>query len=74
MAELTMVASMLRHLSLSEAAAGLEPIVAEAALTDSTPLEVLSKILQVEIDGRNAKGRAKSVKANLTRPKADGVA
>ena len=55
MAELTTVASMLRHLSLAEAACGLESIVAEAALSDNTPLEVLNKLLQVEIDGRNAK-------------------
>ena len=57
MAELTMVASMLRHLSLSEAAAGLESIVADAALAEDTPLEVLNKLLQMEIDGRNAKGK-----------------
>lgn len=63
MAELTMTASMLRHLSLSEAAAGLESIIAEAALAENTPLEVLNKLLQLEIDGRNAKGRAKRLKA-----------
>lgn len=63
MAELTMIASMLRHLSLSEAATGLESIVAEAALADNTPLEVLNRVLQLEIDGRNAKGKAKRMKA-----------
>ena len=63
MAELTMVASMLRHLSLSEAAAGLESIVAQAALAENTPLEVLNQLLQMEIEGRNAKGKAKRLKA-----------
>ncbi len=63
MAELTMVASMLRHLSLSEAAAGLESVVAEAALAENTPLEVLNQLLQMEIDGRNAKGKARRLKA-----------
>ena len=63
MAELMTVASMLRHLSLAEAASGLESIVAEAALSDNTPLEVLNKLLKVEIDGRNARGKAKRMKA-----------
>jgi DNA replication protein DnaC len=63
MAELTVVASMLRHLSLSEAAAGLESIVAQAALAENTPLEVLNQLLQMEIEGRNAKGKAKRLKA-----------
>lgn len=63
MAELTMVASMLRHLRLSDAAVGLESVVAEAALAESTPLEVLNQLLQMEIDGRNAKGKARRLKA-----------
>lgn len=63
MAELMTVASMLRHLSLAEAASGLESIVAEAALSDNTPLEVLDKLLQAEIDGRNARGKARRMKA-----------
>lgn len=63
MAELTMVASMLRHLSLTEAASGLESIVADAAIANHTPLEAINNLLQLEIDGRNAKGKAKRLKA-----------
>lgn len=63
MAELTVVTSMLRQLSLTEASAGLEAIVSEAALANQTPLDVLEKLLRLEIDGRNARGKAKRLKA-----------
>lgn len=63
MAELAIVTSMLKQLSLREASSGLESILAEAALANQTPLDVLKKILQLEIDGRNARGKAKRLKA-----------
>lgn len=63
MAELAVVTSMLKQLSLREASSGLESILAEAALANQTPLDVLEKILQLEIDGRNARGKAKRLKA-----------
>jgi DNA replication protein DnaC len=63
MAELTIVASMLKQLSLTEAASGLESIVADAALANQTPLDVLDRILHLEMDGRNARGKAKRMKA-----------
>lgn len=63
MAELTIVTSMLKQLSLREASSGLESILAEAALANQTPLDVLKKLLQLEIDGRNARGKAKRLKA-----------
>lgn len=63
MAELTGVVSRLRHLNLAEAASNLQSVVSESALANQTPLEVLDKLLQIEIDGRNAKGKAKRMKA-----------
>ena len=63
MAELTIVASMLKQLGLTDASSGLESIVAEAALSNKTPLDVLGKLLTLEIDGRNARGKAKRLKA-----------
>ena len=63
MAELTGVASMLRHLSLAEAASSLPSVVSESALANQTPLEVLDQLLRIEIDGRNARGKAKRMKA-----------
>jgi len=63
MAELTIVASMLRQLSLTEASSGLESIMAEAALSNDTPLDVLEKLLHREIEGRNARGKTKRLKA-----------
>ncbi|RQD70905.1 MAG: ATP-binding protein [Tindallia sp. MSAO_Bac2] len=63
MAELAVVASMLKQLNLGEASLGLESIISEAALANETPLDVLEKILLLEIDGRNAKGKAKRLKA-----------
>ncbi|MBS3984136.1 MAG: IS21-like element helper ATPase IstB [Selenomonadales bacterium] len=63
MAELKTVASMLRHLSLTEASTGLEAIVADAAINNMTPLEVLDKLLNHEINSRNARAKAKRVKA-----------
>lgn len=63
MAELTVVASMLKQLSLTEAAVGLEPVMADAALSNKTPLDVLEKVLRLELDGRNARGKAKRLKA-----------
>jgi DNA replication protein DnaC len=63
MAELTLVASMLKQLNLTEASSGLEAVVAEAALSNKTPLDVLEKLLTLEIDGRNTRSREKSLKA-----------
>ena len=63
MAELTLVASMLKQLSLTEASSGLEAVVAEAALSNKTPLDVLEKLLTLEIDGRNTRSREKRLKA-----------
>jgi len=63
LAELTIVASMLKQLGLTDASSGLESIVAEAALSNKTPLDVLGKLLTLEIDGRNARGKAKRLKA-----------
>ncbi len=63
MAELTIVASMLKQLGLTDASSGIEPIVADAALSNKTPLDVLEKLLRLEIDGRNARGKAKRLKA-----------
>lgn len=63
MAELTVIASMLRQFGLTEASSGLESIVADAALSNKTPLDVLDKLLTVEMNGRNAKGKAKRLKA-----------
>lgn len=63
MAELTLVASMLKQLNLTEASSGLEAVVAEAALSNKTPLDVLEKLLTLEIDGRNTRSREKRLKA-----------
>lgn len=63
MAELNIVASKLKQLNLAEASHSLETVVADAALTNNTPLDVLDKLLDFEIDGRNAKGKAKRLKA-----------
>ncbi|MFZ5944776.1 MAG: ATP-binding protein [Bacillota bacterium] len=63
MAELTVISSLLKQLGLKDAAVGLEPTVSEAALSNKTPLEVLEKLLYLEIDGRNTRGKAKRLKA-----------
>lgn len=63
MAELTLVASKLKQLSLIEASSGLEAVVTEAALSNKTPLDVLEKLLNLEIDGRNTRSREKRLKA-----------
>lgn len=72
MAELTVVASKLKQLNLIEASHSLETVVAEAALANKTPLDVLDKLLNLEIDGRNAKGKAKRLKAACF-PYAEGL-
>jgi len=63
MAELTVVASMLKRLSLNEASSRLDSIFAEAALSNQTPLCALEKLLHLEIEGRNEKGKVKRLKA-----------
>lgn len=72
MAELTIVASLLRQLSLTEAASRLESIVAEAALSNQTPLDVLDRLLQMEICERNARSQAKRMKSACF-PYVDGL-
>lgn len=63
MAELTIVASLLKQLNLTEASSRLESIVADAALSNQTPLEVLDRLLHLEMDGRNARSQAKRMKS-----------
>lgn len=63
MAELAMVTSLLKQLNMNIAASNIDKIIAEASLTEETPLAVLDTVLKTEMDGRNKRSKEKRLKA-----------